>query len=50
MIVESHGAAYYAPRNTWDALDPAIGDTISTENNASLLSGMIILSLSFYYL
>jgi len=43
MLVAGYGSVYYAPRNTWDALDPAIGDTISTENNVSLLAGLKML-------
>jgi len=43
MLIPLYGAVYYAPRNTWDATDPQIGDSISTENNASLLAGLKML-------
>lgn len=40
MLIVQNGAVYYAPRNTWDGTDPEVGDTVSTENNASLLAGI----------
>jgi len=43
MLIVNYGAIYYAPRNTWDAEDPQIGDSISTENNISLLAGLKML-------
>ena len=46
MLVHNHGAIYYAPRNTWDSGNPNIGDTVSTENNVSLLAGISPLTLS----
>jgi hypothetical protein len=43
MLIVNHGAIYYAPRNTWDTANPSIGDSVSTENNASLLAGLKML-------
>jgi hypothetical protein len=43
MLVVERGAIYYAPRNTWDTENPNIGDTVSTENNVSLLAGLKML-------
>jgi len=43
MLIPNHGAIYYAPRNTWDGTDITIGDSVSTENNASLLAGLKML-------
>ena len=40
MKISALGAIYYAPRNTWDAADPDIGSTFSTENQASALAGL----------
>jgi hypothetical protein len=40
MLIVTNGAIYYAPRNTWDSSDPTIGDSVSTENAASLLAGL----------
>ena len=38
-----NGGIYYAPYNTFNVQNPNVGATVSTENNASLLSGLQIL-------
>jgi len=43
MLIVTNGGVYYAPRNTWDGADLAIGDSVSTENAASLLAGLKML-------